>query len=110
MPIVEFVPSNKRIEVPLRSQLLDAARMAGVEISTPCGGEGTCGKCVVTVLSGRVDSDSLGQLPSEMVADGQVLACRTRLLEEPVVVEIGEATERLSIDSHDDEATCLVRK
>ncbi len=110
MPVIDFVPSGKRIEVPARSQLLDAARMAGVEITTPCGGEGTCGKCVVTVLSGRVDSDSLGQLPAEMVADGQVLACRTRLLEEPVVVEIGEATERLSLESHDEEATCLVRK
>ena len=110
MPLVEFMPAGKKIEVPVHSQLLDAARLAGVEISTPCGGEGTCGKCVVTVLSGRVDSDSLGQLPGEMVADGQVLACRTRLPEGTVVVEVGEPIERSAPTSHDDEETCLVRK
>jgi uncharacterized 2Fe-2S/4Fe-4S cluster protein (DUF4445 family) len=43
--------------------VLEAARLGGVPIETPCGGEGDCGKCGVTVA-----------------ASGEsVLACRTKI-------------------------------
>ena len=63
MPRVQFLPSGKTVQVPPGTGLLDAARQAGVEIESPCGGEGTCGKCIVRVTSGEVDSRSLGTLP-----------------------------------------------
>ena len=62
MPKVEFHPSGQTVQVPPQTGLLDAARQAGVEIESPCGGEGTCGKCIVRVASGEVDSRSLGLL------------------------------------------------
>jgi uncharacterized 2Fe-2S/4Fe-4S cluster protein (DUF4445 family) len=69
---------------------MDAARQAGVEIESPCGGEGTCGKCIVRITSGEVDSRSLGTLPQAAVAEGCVLACATRLLETDLTVEVPE--------------------
>ena len=53
---------RQTVEVPPQTGLLDAARQAGVEIESPCGGEGTCGKCLVRVTGGEVDSRSLGTL------------------------------------------------
>ena len=61
-----------------------------MEIESPCGGEGTCGKCIVRVASGEVDSRSLGTLPQAAVAEGYVLACATRLLDTDLTVEVPE--------------------
>ncbi|MDR0683765.1 MAG: ASKHA domain-containing protein, partial [Spirochaetaceae bacterium] len=33
------------------ASVLEAARLAGVDIETPCGGEGNCGKCGVTIAA-----------------------------------------------------------
>ena len=85
MPVVTFLPSGKAIDVPPDTELLDAARRAGVEIDSPCGGKGTCGKCVVRIQFGEVDSDSLGVLTQEAVTEGNVLACKTKVLNTPLV-------------------------
>jgi uncharacterized 2Fe-2S/4Fe-4S cluster protein (DUF4445 family) len=94
MPVVTFLPSGIAIEVPPDTELLDAARRAVVEIESPCGGKGTCGKCVVRIRSGEVDSDSLGVLTQEAVAEGNVLACKTRVLHTPLTVEVPEQSAR----------------
>ncbi len=53
---VRFLPDNVSEEVSHSETLLDAARRAGVHISSPCGGEGNCGKCRVVVRKGEVDA------------------------------------------------------
>lgn len=94
MPKVTFKPAKKTIEAAPGAELLDVARQAGVEIDSPCGGKGTCGKCLVRILSGKVASDSLGLLPQTAINDGYVLACKTRLLNEPVTVQVPERLGR----------------
>ncbi len=94
MPLITFKPSGKTIEVPQGTELLDAARRAGVSIDSPCGGKGTCGKCIVQILSGGVDSDSLGVLPRTAVAGGYVLACKTKVIDTPVLVDVPEQVGR----------------
>ncbi len=91
---VTFQPGGKAVVVPAGTELLAAARAAGVEIDSPCGGEGTCGKCMVRVLAGEVDSESLGLLSHDAVADGYVLACKTRVLAPAVTVEVPEPESR----------------
>lgn len=88
MPVVEFLPSCKTVDVAPGTELLDALRQAGVEIDVSCGGKGTCGKCVVRIAGGKADFDGTGTLPAEAVAEGYVLACRTRVLAEPLTVEV----------------------
>ena len=52
MPQVTFIPSQEVVTVEAGTELLAAAREAGVEIEAPCGGKGTCGVCKVDVHSG----------------------------------------------------------
>jgi uncharacterized 2Fe-2S/4Fe-4S cluster protein (DUF4445 family) len=94
MPQIRFELSGKTVEVPPDTELLDAARRAGVEIDSPCGGKGACGKCVVRIRSGEVDSDSLGVLTQEAVTEGNVLACKTKVLHSPLTVEVPEQSAR----------------
>ena len=76
---VDFEPIGKRVEVAADANLLDAARLAGIGLASVCGGEGTCGRCRVTIMAGEVsapvDADRryLSQLE---ITSGQRLACR----------------------------------
>ncbi len=90
MPKIEFVPGGSCIAVDSGTELIQAFRLAGVEVETPCGGEGTCGKCRVKIIAGKVDGDS-GVLPAEAAIEGYVLACRSRVAETDLVVEIPSA-------------------
>lgn len=77
---VEFQPCGRRTSVVPGTSLLEAAKKAGVPIESICAGEGTCGKCRVTVLEGR--SASLTDCDRRL-GDGAKLpttdrlACRT---------------------------------
>lgn len=95
MPLITFKPARKSVDVPPGTELLDAAKRAGVEIDSPCGGKGTCGKCLVRIRAGKVASDSLGLLPQTAIDDGYVLACKSRILAEPVTVEVPERLGRV---------------
>ena len=94
MPVITFQPSGKTIEAAPGSNLLESARKAGIDIDAPCGGKGTCGKCLVRIASGNVDSSSLGVLTAEELADGFVLACKTKITGSPLTVEIPELIAR----------------
>ena len=45
--------------------LLEVAQAAGVAVDAPCSGTGTCGKCLVRIMSGAVDSPPHYKLASE---------------------------------------------
>jgi uncharacterized 2Fe-2S/4Fe-4S cluster protein (DUF4445 family) len=66
MPRVQFLPAAVTVEVPIGTRLNEAAVLAGVvDLELPCGGQGSCGQCLVEVVNGA-SSDS-------------VLACQTRV-------------------------------
>jgi len=46
-------------------------------IVAPCGGKGTCGKCIVQVLEGECDVRSHGKLSEKEIGSGFVLACQS---------------------------------
>lgn len=109
MPAIHFKPSEKTIEVPEGTELLDAARNAGVDIESPCGGKGTCGKCIVRIISGNADSNHLGLLSTPAIKKGFTLACQTKILNTPLTIEIPKQIGKDGgqfIDETDD--TCLV--
>jgi uncharacterized 2Fe-2S/4Fe-4S cluster protein (DUF4445 family) len=109
MPQVIFQPSGQRVEVEPGAELLEAARLAGVEIEAPCGGKGRCGRCLVRVTSGAVDSDSLSVMPAAAVAAGLLLACRTRVGEDDLVVEVPEQEGRHGGKISEEDETWMVR-
>src|SRR5512136_235803 len=91
-----FRPSGQTCTAPTGTLIADAARLAGIEISRPCGGQGRCGRCAVIVESGQVRRRSTLRLSPADVAAGYALACQT-------VVE-GDATilvpEQEKIERH----------
>ncbi|MCX7855867.1 MAG: 2Fe-2S iron-sulfur cluster-binding protein, partial [Anaerolineae bacterium] len=90
---VFFRPTEKRVAVPPGTLLSDAARMAGVDVLMPCGGQGRCGRCAVVVESGSVRRRSTQRLSPDDVAAGYALACRT--LVESDVVDFVPPQERI---------------
>ena len=88
MPTVEFLPDHTTFEAPPGTPLVKVAQLAGVDIELPCGGDGSCGRCIVRATGGEVETESLGRIPSSALSSGYVLACRTRVGSEAVTVEL----------------------
>lgn len=77
---VVFEPSGLRIDVEETVTILDAARRLGLHISSECGGNGTCGKCLVSVepLPRSSESDKTHISESD-IKEGIRLACQHRI-------------------------------
>ncbi|MDR0877770.1 MAG: ASKHA domain-containing protein [Treponema sp.] len=52
MPNISFVNEKKSVSIPAGTTILEAARLAGVTIESPCDGIGSCGKCKVGTSGG----------------------------------------------------------
>jgi uncharacterized 2Fe-2S/4Fe-4S cluster protein (DUF4445 family) len=79
MATIRFSPGNRIVSVAAGTNLLEAAREAGVCIDAPCDGSGTCGKCRVKI-SGQGSSyreESHEHLTQAERVEGWVLACRS---------------------------------
>jgi uncharacterized 2Fe-2S/4Fe-4S cluster protein (DUF4445 family) len=104
MVTVRFYPADRSVSVKRGFTILDAARLAGVVIDSPCDGVVTCGKCRV-----RLDDASLTRvvhrgahhLSKDEEDEGHVLACATEMTGD-IAVHIPErgADKFLKITSH----------
>ncbi len=74
---VTFDIAKHPVRVPTGTLLSEAARLAGVEVGQPCGGQGRCGRCAVQVTSGEVRRRSSLRLSAEDVSQGFALACQS---------------------------------
>lgn len=69
---VKFLPNDVSVTVPEKTTILDAQIKAGLVPDAPCGGKGTCGKCLVNIISGNKQT-------------GVVRACQTEIVEDLTV-------------------------
>ncbi len=76
---VKFFPFESTVSVSSGTSILDAARKANLPVKTTCGGKGTCGDCVVRVLSGTYQSKHSAALSEELFRQGYALACQTEI-------------------------------
>lgn len=79
MLTVKFLPFDISIEVQPGASILDAAKEAHLPLKTGCGGKGTCGECVVQVLSGKYSHRPTAALTDRLVTQGYALACQTEI-------------------------------
>jgi len=92
---VFFDGSDQPILVPVGTLLSEAARLAGLELNQPCGGQGRCGRCAVQVTEGEVRRRSTLRLTEADVLDGYALACQTVVEGDVrVVIPVQEKVER----------------
>ncbi|MGA2489782.1 MAG: 2Fe-2S iron-sulfur cluster-binding protein [Anaerolineales bacterium] len=72
-PFIDFEPVGRRGECQEGENLLECARFLGVDLVNICGGEGTCGSCVVQELEGKVSPITEAErefIPDEELAQG----------------------------------------
>jgi uncharacterized 2Fe-2S/4Fe-4S cluster protein (DUF4445 family) len=82
---VRFEPSGLKTEVAGGTILLDAARQAGIYLSSICGGDGYCGKCKVIIDEGQFQARPTSLLTPEEIRENTVLACQTKILSDMIV-------------------------
>jgi len=84
---VIFEPDGKSIFVMRGSSIVEAAGEAGIILTMPCGGGGTCGKCKVEMSKGApepCDADR-EHLSVEEISQGWRLACQATLQDEAII-------------------------
>lgn len=90
---VTFQPEGSSVFVLGGTTVVEAAGQAGIILNTPCGGEGTCGKCRVEVQRHAPDPTPAEQrqLTEAEVDSGVRLACQMTI-ERDTVVSVPEST------------------
>jgi len=61
------------------TSLLESAKLAGVDLTSPCGGDGLCGKCRLIVRQGNVKAQPTSLLSREEIRCGYILSCQTKV-------------------------------
>jgi uncharacterized 2Fe-2S/4Fe-4S cluster protein (DUF4445 family) len=77
---IEFQPLGLRDRFLQGQSLLDCIRQKEIDLVSLCGGEGTCAKCRVQIVKGRVSEplqEERENLSKKELADGYRLACKT---------------------------------
>ena len=72
-----FLKDNRTADVTGQQTLMEALKQAGIFLDAPCGGQGTCGKCLVRISP---DGDSWQE----------VKACQTKITSD-LWVDIGKS-------------------
>ncbi len=94
MPTITFKPSGMTLETTAGTLLLDVVKAAGLSVEAPCGGHGVCGKCLVKVEEGAVVFENSGIVPQNLLDSGFVLACRAKVGEGPLTVNVAPKEEK----------------
>jgi uncharacterized 2Fe-2S/4Fe-4S cluster protein (DUF4445 family) len=100
MPSVHFILQNLTVSVTRGTRLLEAARLAGLAIETPCDGLGNCGKC--RARSRDSSCRNLREEPHDLLSAsehkaGWILACRTTVLDDVAIEVQTSPSEELKI-------------
>ncbi|MEL6892788.1 MAG: ASKHA domain-containing protein [Actinomycetota bacterium] len=104
---VVFAPAGVAITVEAGTTVLDAARRAGVDLDSTCGGRGLCGRCQIVPTSGSFSKWNVESTEASLTAwastedeyrgrrpilDGQRLGCAAQVCGD-VVVEVPGASQ-----------------
>ena len=78
---IDFQPIGRRVKAEKGETLLLVAQRGGIGLAAVCGGGGTCGRCLVQVMSGAlspVSEDERKRISADQIATGFRLACQAR--------------------------------
>jgi len=80
--IVDFEPIGRRVEAREGETVLQVAQQGRIGLAALCGGAGTCGRCLVQVMSGAmspVTEDERERVSEKRLSEGFRLACQARV-------------------------------
>jgi uncharacterized 2Fe-2S/4Fe-4S cluster protein (DUF4445 family) len=104
---VEWQPLGLRDKFPEGGSLLEYAQTLGIDLVSLCGGNGTCGKCKVQIISGKVSKPLEKEkeaLTDDEVSMGYRLACQTFAKSNLIVNILPEslsAPQRLQVEGQE---------
>lgn len=82
MATLKIEPESLEVIVPEGLPLMKALWQSGVNVETPCGGFGVCGKCRVRFISGRIPDPTIEDrrhLTNVDLQEGWRLVCRQKV-------------------------------
>ena len=82
---VKFLPSGAEARVAAGESLYDAALTLGVQIRGECGGQGSCGQCLVKIEAGDCPPTPHASISPDKERRGYRLACVARVHDDCVV-------------------------
>jgi uncharacterized 2Fe-2S/4Fe-4S cluster protein (DUF4445 family) len=84
---LNVLPGDKWIKVKPGLTVYEALQNTDLDLEGECGGEGTCGNCRIRVITalGPPDEQEKELLSPEELANGERLACRTRIYKNLVI-------------------------
>ncbi len=83
---VTFLPFDISVNVPEETKLADAVKKANLPMHFTCGGEGTCGDCVVRITQGTFKAKPTVAISRQLIAEGFALACQTKIDDDLTIV------------------------
>jgi len=104
---VTFEPVGRRAHVTAGTTAMAAASSVGVQIVSVCGGQGSCGRCRVRLVSGAVGKPTAverDQLDRDELAGGIRLACQLAIRGDVAIdIPAGSLTaaQRLQLEGED---------
>jgi len=90
---VNFQPDGRNVFVLSGTKAIEAAGQAGIILNTPCGGEGTCGKCRVEVVQNAPEPTAAERqhISEEDLQKGVRLACQL-VIDRDVSISVPESS------------------
>ncbi|MBW2142512.1 MAG: 2Fe-2S iron-sulfur cluster binding domain-containing protein, partial [Deltaproteobacteria bacterium] len=84
---ITFLPDKKNIKVKKGTTILEALESVEININTPCGGKGICGKCKILINKGITTVTPIEEelLSGEEIKKGFRLACQNKIFEDTVI-------------------------
>ena len=107
MPVIRSTFSTEEFHCSMGQTLFDALVAAGFPFPGSCGGNGTCGKCLVRV-DGKLSAPGEREralLGEDKLREGFRLACRTRLQGDAVLLSLPTCTTAFSPVAFSEQAT-----
>jgi uncharacterized 2Fe-2S/4Fe-4S cluster protein (DUF4445 family) len=74
--VIKFDTADSPVTVSTGTLLVEAARLAEVDLNQPCGGQGRCGRCAIQVMDGAIRKRSTLRLSADDIEKGFALACQ----------------------------------
>jgi len=82
---VKFLPSGKEVHIKEGGTLYDTALLLGIPLRAECGGQGTCGQCLVKIEAGDCVPTPHLSITHDQERRGYRLACGARVMGDCVV-------------------------
>ena len=116
---IDFEPIGKRIRIKSNQSVLEAAQMAGIQITALCGGNGTCGACKIRLMSGTSTplSDTEKKFLSEKeIKENYRLACKAfpksdlKIYVPPESLSTSQRLQLEGIKNISDSSDCIIQR